>query len=110
MAGTHDIELGLSTIKSLVQETHEDVLVPVFDKSKNDGHGDRLDRDHWIRQRTPVDLVIVEGWMLGYRPVSSQVLSEHMIEVNDNLKKYKQWDDLYDAAIIAGVESPDIVY
>ena len=58
----------------------------------------------------PLDLVIVEGWMLGFHPVSSdKIESNAMKKVNELLGQYKVWEDKYDSAIIIGAD-PEYVY
>ena len=63
----------------------------------------------------PVDMIIVEGWMLGYQPVDatgSKAITDNvgMDFVNEQLKKYAQWDELYDAAILITVDDSNIVF
>ena len=42
--------------------------VPRYDKSLFGGAGDRAPASQWPRVSGPLDLVILEGWMLGYEP------------------------------------------
>lgn len=66
--GTHDIELGIATIDRLRDgDRSEPVAVPRFDKSAWNGQGDRAEPE-WIED---VDLVILEGWLVGMRPIDS---------------------------------------
>ena len=44
------------------------VPIPRYDKSQQGGRGDRAPRDTWPVVRGPVDVVLFEGWMLGFRP------------------------------------------
>ncbi|GAA6033935.1 hypothetical protein JCM8097_000416 [Rhodosporidiobolus ruineniae] len=84
-AGTHDLSLGLHVLHQLKEAKTagggEPVEVPVFEKSLHGGEGDRLPREQWVKVDRPdeVDVVVLEGWMLGFRPVyshSSSSLSE----------------------------------
>ena len=43
-------------------------MIPQYDKSLNQGKGDRSDPKYFKKVQGPIDLVIVEGWMLGYKP------------------------------------------
>ena len=63
--GSHSINL----MKKSLSEWKETgfLNVPVFDKSLNNGLGDR---SHW-RNEYP-DLVILEGWFLGVKPIKSK--------------------------------------
>ena len=42
-----------------------------YDKSLNNGKGDRADPSKFRKVEGPIDLVIVEGWMLGFKPANS---------------------------------------
>jgi D-glycerate 3-kinase len=57
--GTHDFELAIKTIQQLLND--DNVCVPRFDKANDD-------RSDWECMQAPVDLVIVEGWCLGFSP------------------------------------------
>ena len=61
--GTHDLELGLSVLQTL--RDHQPTAVPRFDKSAQQGAGDRSQSD-WV---IAVDLVLFEGWFVGLRPI-----------------------------------------
>ena len=47
------------------------VFIPQYNKSLNNGKGDRDDPSKFRKVDGPIDLVIVEGWMLGFKPASS---------------------------------------
>lgn len=40
---------------------------PRYDKSKFQGRGDRADQSTWPQVEAPLDIVLFEGWMLGFR-------------------------------------------
>ena len=61
--GSHSIDLMKE--KLLKWKTDGELTVPVFDKSLRKGLGDRA---HW-REESP-DLLIIEGWFLGVKPLS----------------------------------------
>ena len=61
--GSHSIDLMKE--KLLKWKTDGQLNVPVFDKSLRKGLGDRA---HW-REESP-DLLIIEGWFLGVKPLS----------------------------------------
>ena len=42
-----------------------------YDKSAFGGLGDRADPAAWPVAAPPVDIVLLEGWMLGFRPVGA---------------------------------------
>ena len=61
--GSHSTDLMIE--KLLKWKTEGKLNVPVFDKSLRNGLGDR---SHW-REESP-DLLIIEGWFLGVKPLS----------------------------------------
>ena len=75
-AGTHDLALGTQTLEALHGANSGDsngaaeLAVPRYDKSRNGGRGDRAEPAAWPRVQGPLDIVLFEGWMLGFRPVS----------------------------------------
>ncbi|MDP1916146.1 MAG: hypothetical protein Q8L14_07865 [Myxococcales bacterium] len=92
--GTHDVELGARVLQAL-RDGH-DVDVPRYDKSAHGGRGDRSDEVTPIRGR--VDVVLLEGWMLGFRPVE-HVVDERLRVPNDALRTYAAWNDRLDVLI-----------
>jgi len=75
--GTHDVELGLSVIRSLKRfEQGQSVLVPRFDKSTDD----RFAESEWTEISDPVDLIIFEGWCVGSESVADDEL---LVAIND---------------------------
>ena len=63
--GTHDIHLGVQTLKKLRSQTFP-VPLPQFDKSMHQGQGDRIPPID-VHQ---ADVILFEGWFVGVRPVS----------------------------------------
>lgn len=53
-----------------------EVRVPVFEKSLNSGEGDRVAQNEWVSVKGKVDVVIFEGWMLGFRSIGKERLEE----------------------------------
>lgn len=96
--GTHDVALGLRTLSSL--QRGETVRLPRYDKSAHDGRGDRAPESSWPTLTPPIDLVIVEGWMLGFRPVDDTSLEPDLRAPNQMLAEYDAWDSLLDAFVI----------
>ncbi len=92
--GSHSIDLMKE--KLLKWKTDGQLSVPVFDKSLRKGLGDRA---HW-REESP-DLLIIEGWFLGVKPLSidldnsekispplSVFESSYRIKIQNNLDQY----------------------
>ncbi|KAN0126244.1 P-loop containing nucleoside triphosphate hydrolase protein [Lactarius tabidus] len=130
--GTHDIPLGLSILRSLKdinRSPTSDLRIPRFDKSLFGGEGDRLPESQWTPIHGPLDVVLLEGWCVGFYPQSRQYIErhmneaplgleqtfdvsaytlEHVLELNQHLAEYAKWWDLFDifVQIAPPVESP----
>ncbi|MCB0362877.1 MAG: hypothetical protein KDD35_09145 [Bdellovibrionales bacterium] len=91
--GTHDVELGSQVLKHLKSvENSGTVRLPRYDKSLFGGLGDRLPLSEWPEVRMPLRIVFLEGWMLGFRPVSSERIKEEGLKViNSLLAQYEKW-------------------
>ena len=92
-AGTHDVGLGEKTLEALRSiRPGEAQRIPVYDKSRHSGRGDRVRESEWREVRGPLDLVFVEGWMLGFTPVAEQTLEDRwLVEPNRALADYDRW-------------------
>lgn len=76
--GTHDVALGVSVLAALKEGT-QDVELPRFDKSLFGGKGDRLPMDGSgaiIHQPPAVDVIILEGWCVGFHPITQGELDK----------------------------------
>eukprot|EP00208_Stichococcus_sp_RCC1054_P005537 CAMPEP_0206147512 /NCGR_PEP_ID=MMETSP1473-20131121/33672_1 /ASSEMBLY_ACC=CAM_ASM_001109 /TAXON_ID=1461547 /ORGANISM="Stichococcus sp, Strain RCC1054" /LENGTH=349 /DNA_ID=CAMNT_0053544469 /DNA_START=280 /DNA_END=1329 /DNA_ORIENTATION=- len=116
-AGSHDVELGHSTLQQLTSATSEssEVAIPRYDKSQQGGRGDRAPRDSWPVVRGVVDVVLFEGWMLGFRPANDDnevaAVNPNLATVNQLLRRYvAQWDSFVDAWLVIKVADPKFVY
>ena len=118
--GTHDIALGLSLLRSLKDINRSPtghLRIPRFDKSLFGGEGDRLPESQWTPIQGPLDVVLLEGWCVGFYPQSRQYIErrmnqeplgleqtfdastytlEHVLDVNRYLAEYAKWWDLFD--------------
>ena len=92
--GSHSINLMNETLYKWKMDGQ--LNVPVFDKSLRNGLGDR---SHW-REEKP-DLLIIEGWFLGVKPLSLNLYNDdivypplssyesfYRINIQENLKQY----------------------
>lgn len=80
--GTHDVDLGLRIFAALA-ECQFDVELPRFDKSLHNGEGDRLPIDGSgviIKQPPCLDVVILEGWFVGFYPITQAELERRWHE------------------------------
>ncbi|PIA18047.1 P-loop containing nucleoside triphosphate hydrolase protein, partial [Coemansia reversa NRRL 1564] len=128
--GTHNVELGCATLQSLLRNT-EVTHLPAYDKSLNAGYGDRTESQH--SAQPPVDVVLFEGWCLGFRSLdttefaqflgrvreventlykySRQFSDDNLREVNQNLRKYeRELYPLIDAWVWLRLADLDVVY
>ena len=100
--GSHSINLMKE--KLLEWKVEGQLNVPVFDKSLRNGLGDR---SCWRKEKP--DLLIVEGWFLGVKPLSDGIDIDEMISsqlsqsersyidiIQNNLKEYSEIWDLID--------------
>jgi D-glycerate 3-kinase len=79
--GSHDTELAQQFFGAVAAQENP-LPVPAFDKSRFNGEGDRVPRGEWdeINTDTPIDVLIFEGWCVGFRPLSGEELK-------------RRWDD-----------------
>jgi D-glycerate 3-kinase len=119
--GTHDVPLGLQVLTNLKEG--KPVEIPRFEKSLFGGEGDRLPggSEDAVVVVPPVDVVILEGWCVGFYPVSSEemdarwdgawteerqrlamsdvVRKEDVLDVNETLKDYMPLWDFFDTFV-----------
>ena len=109
--GTHDIALGTHTLRSLKGITAgTSIRVPVYDKSAHGGRGDRAPESEWRVVEGPLDVVVVEGWMLGFTPVPDSALPDPMMAApNQALEQYAAWYALVDQWIVLRAAAPEFV-
>jgi D-glycerate 3-kinase len=106
--GTHDEELAERIFDELRgYDGKGELKIPSFDKSKFNGEGDRAPQSDWSVITSKPDIVVFEGWCVGFQPVSeAQVEAKyedarkqthltladhrlsHLLEINENLKRY----------------------
>jgi D-glycerate 3-kinase len=108
--GTHDVGLGARTIDALASlGPGVEMAVPTYDKSAHAGRGDRAHESRWRRVVGPLDVVLVEGWMLGFSPVHPATLEPELRAPNDFLGDYSQWTARLDALIVLEAPSLDAI-
>jgi D-glycerate 3-kinase len=85
-----------------------------YDKSAHSGRGDRADPATWPQARGPLQVVLFEGWMLGFAPVADEAaaaVDPHLLPVNAFLRGYRDaWDSHVDAWLVVRVAQPDYAY
>ncbi|ORY54886.1 hypothetical protein BCR35DRAFT_296628 [Leucosporidium creatinivorum] len=81
--GTHDLQLGANCLEALRTANEpgsqgKQIKLPIFDKSKYGGEGDRS--EEVVVAEGPLDVVIFEGWAAGFGALSSKELSQRYQE------------------------------
>lgn len=77
---THDVQLGTKLFESLRRRDNQ-IKIPSYDKSAYHGQGDRREQSEWTvvnedPSKRPVEVVIFEGWCVGFRPRSDDQLEQ----------------------------------
>jgi len=130
--GTHDVPLGTQILNSLRRINNPDaegtVSIPIFDKSLHSGEGDRIEHTTIIKR--PLDVIIMEGWCIGFHPVPSEIIEqryhssggprssfayrkEDVCELNKLLRPYVGWWSSFHTLIqmsSSDTSSYDLVY
>jgi D-glycerate 3-kinase len=106
-------EQTLAALKCLTAGA--ELTAPLYDKSQHGGRGDRLPREAWRKVTGPVDIVLLEGWMLGFKRMSStqqsaQGIDKYLVEVDRAIEAYDSWYKLMDAWVILKIADPAWVY
>ncbi|MFO0614909.1 MAG: hypothetical protein U0414_20135 [Polyangiaceae bacterium] len=97
--GTHDVSLGERVLEALVRQREGTIVVPVYDKSAHGGRGDRASEDRFVRVDAPLDVVILEGWMLGFRRAENADCPVPLRAANEALPTYERWARFFDAFV-----------
>ncbi|KAG0009439.1 hypothetical protein BGZ80_002386 [Entomortierella chlamydospora] len=147
LPGTHDIQLGSMTfhafctanqrVQSLSGNTQEGQGVPVkvpipsYDKGLYSGRGDQIPRDQWPQAEAPFDVILFEGWSLGFKSIRnadqlSEIYQQHstfppyylakhsfssLEMVNKSLEAYeKEWYSYLDIFVHLSTSSLSTIY
>lgn len=80
--GTHDTNLGISVLNHLLEGNHNELAIPVFDKSIDD----RLPVSQWPVFKGQCDIVLFEGWCVG-------AIAENEESLNTPVNTLEQFED-----------------
>ena len=101
--GTHDVVLGTQILEQLATLGSEKLLVPRYNKSAFAGRGDRHKKSKWSCVEGAIDIVLLEGWMLGFPERADSdfvgLEKQSLQEVNRLLRSYHAWEEKLDAFI-----------
>lgn len=135
--GTHDMTLAAQVFDDL--EHGKPTSIPVYDKSRFSGQGDRTEPELWVRVNEPstakVKVVLFEGWCVGFRaleddqveskwrtsieqhkitPNAASTLWQHELShlkfVNSRLRAYSTITDRFNAFIHIDAQDTVFVY
>jgi D-glycerate 3-kinase len=95
--GTHDVALGDRVLRDLASRRSGAVAVPIYDKSAHHGRGDRGPAARLVE--APLDVVFVEGWMLGFRALPPAACPPPLRASNEYLPAYACWHAHLDAFV-----------
>lgn len=117
-AGSHDVALASETLRRLKGINKDDagaeVLVPRYDKTANSGFGDRAPQESWTTVEGPLNVVLYEGWMLGFEPVGAEAaaaVNPALVAVDDKLEPYEERiESLADAWLVIQIGDPEWVF
>ena len=85
--GTHDITLLNQTIRKLKQKKFRTVLIPKFNKSKDD----RFRKNKWQKIKIKPDIIIFEGWCVGTTHQNSVELKRPLNLIEKKYDKNLKW-------------------
>lgn len=109
MAGTHDIPKGTQIMNRIINcRPSEKILVP---RSQISPIGIQPIDDKSMLSTGQVNVLIIQNWMLGHRPINLTTLkmsNNGMDLINLNLKRYKEWEQLMDALMV--IQPDDISF
>lgn len=132
--GTHDVHLAKSIFSQLSNRQSGHLILPSYDKSQHQGRGDRASMEQWPEIEVPIDVLIFEGWGVGFQPLTERELTDQLTAaradqtykgqllnqsaedlrvVNDALRAYCDefmGSDHLDAFIMLQAEQIDFVY
>ncbi|OWZ21165.1 Cell division protein kinase [Phytophthora megakarya] len=108
--GTMDVPFLMDLVRECKTST-EEIALPRYDKSQYDGRGDRAPPSEWDRQQGPLDVLLIEGWCMGFQAIDDgPELSEHMKAVNKELRAFDKFYDELDALVVIKIDNLDWVY
>eukprot|EP01023_Acetabularia_acetabulum_P043948 TRINITY_DN4400_c0_g1_i4.p1 TRINITY_DN4400_c0_g1~~TRINITY_DN4400_c0_g1_i4.p1 ORF type:complete len:392 (-),score=58.34 TRINITY_DN4400_c0_g1_i4:191-1366(-) len=116
-AGTHDLTLAKETLSAAKQSKSTEgfsMAIPRYNKAAHKGLGDQQPKIEWPRINEPADIVLVEGWMLGFKAQSKEQVAsidQNLVPINEFLQKHVEFMDQYmDSWLVIKVQDPQHVF
>ncbi|KAG1700350.1 hypothetical protein DVH05_012151 [Phytophthora capsici] len=108
--GTMDVPFLMDLVRECKTSTQE-IALPRYDKSQHSGRGDRAPVSEWDRQQGPLDVLLIEGWCMGFQSVDdTSDLSENMKTVNKELRAFDKFYEELDGLVVIKIDNLDWVY
>ncbi len=85
--GTHDTTFLLKILINLKKKLFKKVLVPKFDKSRDD----RCKKKEWIKVKKKPNIIIFEGWCVGALPERKSSLSRPLNDLERFKDQNQRW-------------------
>lgn len=85
--GTHNVDLGISIFKQLLDKKPTQCKIPAFDKSIDDC----LPESQWQKINTGCDIVLFEGWCVGSVAQSEEQLKSPINELESSQDHDARW-------------------
>lgn len=109
MPGTHDIDFLVNTLDGI--RGANPVSIPKYDKSAFSGRGDRAPKDKWVHLSDETDVLLLEGWCLGFEPVNLDEIADNNLNVvNDALHDFGKIYTRLDGLFLIEIANMDWVY
>ena len=102
---TIDLKLMLECVISIKNSIK--TIVPIFDKSKFNGAGDR---DIQTRVIHKPSILIIEGWCFGFRRIPDLKKDKHINEINESFSEFEHIYNLVDKFVLLEAADIDFVY
>tara|TARA_B110000305_G_C19283145_1_gene560319 strand:- start:72 stop:770 length:699 start_codon:yes stop_codon:yes gene_type:complete len=103
MAGTHDTEQLYSCLERL--QCGMNTEIPIFNKEFHNGRGDRTG---YLYIENNMDVIIIEGWMIGYK--QTDVTPNELVLFNNMLSKYNRLNEYINLWFYIKAENIDFIY
>ncbi len=85
--GTHDVNLIMKTFNNLTKKKFKSVLIPKFDKSKDD----RAKKTKWLKVKRPPHIIIFEGWCIGAKQQKNEELKKPINYIEKEHDSNLEW-------------------
>lgn len=84
--------------------------IPKYDKSAFNGRGDRCPQSTWKIVDFKPQIVIMEGWCLGFQQTDHHINDNNLRIINQNLKSYSTINHFFHAFVHLVAQDINFVY